>query len=69
MFQACRCGDTREEHTKFAQCRYVRTGSRPLLRNLTAYWRVVSLMRVGTTNRAGYVGENCSGRTTIQMAQ
>jgi hypothetical protein len=39
--------------TKLAQCKYVRVGMRPLLRYLTPYCNVESLIFVGTTRREG----------------
>ena len=49
---------TRDEPTKFAQWRYTSAGIRHLLRYLEAYCSVVSLIFVGTTSLAGYVGQN-----------
>jgi hypothetical protein len=48
----------RLELTKLVRWRYVRTGILALLLYFAAYCRVLSLILVGTTMRAGYVGEN-----------
>lgn len=50
--------ESRSILTKFAQWRYVSAGIRSLLRYFAAYCKVVSLILVGMTSRAGYVGEN-----------
>lgn len=46
------------ELTKLVRCRYVRTGILALLLYFAAYCRVLSLILVGTTTRAGYVEQN-----------
>lgn len=54
--------DGEQQRTKLAQWRYVRAGTRSLLRYLDAYARTASLILAGTTSLAGYVGENWRGK-------